>query len=135
MVAGQIYRVADCCFAIIQKHRLGIGGNRISAWLAFVIRFHQSADDVESAWVGEGNRFKRSVSLHAQPDLSRHGVHVDRLPACVRECVGNPACASFYFADEQTGHRARRGISGEKVWGGVHRLQVPCEAVVVIKSS
>lgn len=131
MVAGQVYRVASCCLTDDSQPRLGAGGDRFSVRLAFVVRLHESADNVESAWVGEDDRFKRSVSLHAKSHLFGDGSHADRLSARVWQCVGNPACASFYFADEQTGDRARRGLSGEKVRGGVHRLQVSREAVVV----
>lgn len=131
LVARQIYYVANCCFAAIQEYRLGTRGNRFSAGLACVVRFYKSADDGESAWVGEGDRFDRNISLHAQSDLPRHGFDADRLPARVWECVGDSACAGVHPVDEQVSDRARRGILGEKVWGRVRRLQVPGEAMVV----
>ena len=134
LAVGQVHPFAYCCFADDSQHWATAGGNRISAGHVVFVRLYKSADDVESAWVGEGNRFKRSVSLHAQPDLSRHGFHVDRLSSRVWECVGDSACAGVHPVDEQTGDRARRGLLGEKIWGGVHRLQVPCEALVVIRT-
>src|SRR5258706_14207804 len=103
------------------------------AWTSLQCRewIYASTDYARSAWVSKCYRYQWTLSLYAQPDLFRLHFVSDWVFVRIEILLGLDFESSVYPVNECARHSIRRGLSGEKIRGRIHQLQVPREPVVV----